>query len=70
MKELFGAQSKSKNTEKKKVFDWDRMDEKRLRAIEEFNIKFDNTLLQMGDESEQIMMNNSEFFSIVQDPKT
>ena len=46
------------------------MDEERRQKIEEFNTEYDNTLLQMGDESEQILMDNGTLLAIVNDPDT
>ena len=69
MQELIGDKNRKKDTKKeKKQFDWHQFDEKRTKNMAEFNDLFDNTLLQMGDESEQITMNNSTFFEIVNDP--
>mmetsp|Transcript_45639 Transcript_45639/g.60503 ORF Transcript_45639/g.60503 Transcript_45639/m.60503 type:complete len:177 (+) Transcript_45639:321-851(+) len=47
----------------------DRLDPDKQRKLDEFNNMFDNTMLQMIDESEQVLMDNQVFFKISNDPK-
>lgn len=72
LKDLLGQQDykktrKSETGEKK--FDLNLLDEKKQMKILKFNEEFDNTLVQMTDESEQIMMDNATFTEIYNDQK-
>ena len=53
----------------KKGFDFSALDTDKKLKMAEFNTKFDNTLLQLGEESEQIIMDTSDYFKILTDPK-
>ena len=47
--ELFGEVKKPKKSEKKQIFD---IDKQTRQKLDDFNKKFDTTMIQMGDESE------------------
>ena len=73
MKELFELRGKGgdkSDKQRSKIIDFSSLNEDKKKKIEEFNTMYDNTMLQMGDESEQITMDNTTFVGIVSDPKT
>ena len=71
LQELFNDDKGGKaRAEKKPSFDLGIMDEESRQKLAEFNTEYDNTLLQMGDESEQILMDNGTLLAIVNDPDT
>lgn len=70
MQEILRTQrTETASEKKKKQFDLNALDKKKKRKMKEFNSQFDNTMLQMGDESEQIVMDNLTLYQIINDPE-
>ena len=66
MEELFGESKENKKAKENPFYNL-MLQEKNSKELEEFNEEFDSTLLAVETESEQNMMDNKTFFSIVND---
>lgn len=69
MEELFGESKENKKAKENPFYNL-MLQEKNSKELEEFNEEFDSTLLAVETESEQNMMDNKTFFSIVNDQRT
>ena len=64
MSEIFGRKKKEKDINEKQKSVLGQIDPSKQKQIDDYNKTYDNTLIQMIDESEQILMDNATFVDI------